>query len=129
MPVDPFELKEKISQMSDEELLRVVSVDTGQYRQEALDQAKSEMARRGLKFDPQANSIQCAKCGGVMEEGFIPDYGDHAYVRPVKWVEGKPEKSFWTGTKVGDRREAEISVYRCPACGYVEFYAIEEAAG
>lgn len=131
MHVEPFELQEKISQMSDEELLRMVGVDARQYRQEALDLAKSEMARRGLAFDQQANdqqanSIQCIKCAGLMEEGFIPDYGHYEYVRPLMWVEGKPEKSFWTGTKIGDRRGANIAVYRCTACGYIEFYAREE---
>jgi hypothetical protein len=73
MHVEPFELTKKISQMSDEELLSMVGVDARQYRQEALEQAKAEISRRGLKFDPQATSIQCAKCEGLMEEGFIPD--------------------------------------------------------
>lgn len=126
MNVNPFEIKERISQMSDEELLRVVGVDARQYRPEALALAKSEIARRGLTFDPQANSISCGKCAGLMEEGFIPDFGHYEFVRPVRWIEGKPEKSFWTGTNIDDRREANITAYRCRECGYVEFYAIEE---
>ena len=127
MRVEPSELKEKISRMSDEELLQMVGAHARQYRQEALDYARSEIARRGLAFDPQENSVRCSKCAGVMEEGFIPDFGHYQYVRPLRWVEGKPERSFWTGTKVGDRREANVSAYRCTACGYVELYALAEA--
>jgi hypothetical protein len=127
MNVNPFEMKESVSQMSDEELLRVVSVDAGQYRPEALALAKAEMARRGLATDNQVNRIKCVKCAGVMEEGFVPDFGHYEYVRPLKWIEGKPEKTFWKGTKVEDRRDANISAYRCRECGYVELYAKEES--
>jgi hypothetical protein len=128
MQVEPSELKEKISRMSDEELLRMTGVDARQYHQEALDYARSEMARRGLALDPQENSIRCAKCAAVMEEGFIPDFGHLEYVRPLRWIEGKPERAFWTGTKISDRREANISAYRCTACGYIEFYALAETS-
>src|SRR4051812_38394739 len=123
---DPFEMKERISQMSDEELLRVVSVDAEQYVPEALALATSEIARRGLIIEPQSDGIKCSKCSGVMEEGFIPDFGHNEYVRPLKWIEGKPEKSFWRGTKVEDRRHTNISTYRCRECGYLELYAKEE---
>ena len=126
MDANPFEMKEKISQMSDEELVRVVSVDAGQYRSEALALAKSEIARRGLTIDLQFDGIKCVKCAGVMEEGFIPDFGQYEYVRAVRWIEGKPEKSFWSGTKIDNRKEAHISAYRCRECGYVEIYAKEE---
>jgi predicted nucleic-acid-binding Zn-ribbon protein len=126
MRVEPSELKEKISRMSDEELLRMVGARAHQYRQEALDYAWSEIARRGLAFDPQENSLRCPKCAGDMVEGFIPDFGHNEYVRSLRWVEGKPERSFWKGAKVGDRRQADVSAYRCTACGYVEFYALAE---
>ena len=121
MQADAFELKEQISQMPDEELLKMVGVDARQYRWEALELAKTEIARRGLAFNPQANIIRCSKCPGAMEEGFIPDYGHYGSVRPVTWVEGKPESSFWTGTAILDRRTAKISVYRCTACGHLSF--------
>ena len=126
MHVESSELREKISRMSDEELLRMAGADASQYRREAIDYAVSEIARRCLAFDPQENAVRCAKCAGVMEEGFIPDFGPHEYVQPVRWVEGRPEPSFWRGTEIGDRREVTLSAYRCTACAHVEFYAFEE---
>ena len=118
MDVDPYEMKESISQMSDEELLGVVTVDADQYRPEALEIAKAEIGRRGLTIE----SVTCAKCSGVMEEGFIPDFGHYEYVRLLKWIEGKPEKSFWKGMKVDEELGATLSAYRCRECGYIELY-------
>jgi len=125
MKVEPFELKEEISQMPDEELLQMVSADARQYRWEALELARTEIARRGLAIPP-AYIVRCAKCEGVMEEGFIPDFGHYQYVRPLTWVEGRPQHSFWSGTVIGDRRMVNISVYRCTACGYLDFHALGE---
>ena len=67
-------------------------------------------------------SRNCPKCQGEMEEGFIADttYGG---VVTSKWVEGEPEKSFWTGIKTRDREQIQISTYRCAGCGYLESYA------
>jgi hypothetical protein len=45
-------LKNRISQLSNEELLRMVNIDYEQYRKEALDYARAEMDRRGLKIEP-----------------------------------------------------------------------------
>ena len=59
-----------------------------------------------------------------MDEGFISDesYGS---VSPSKWVEGRPEKSVWTGTKTQGKRQVAVKTFRCPACGYLESYAKE----
>ena len=44
--------------------------------------------------------MECAKCGGAMEEGFeITGPMAHG-VRPDEWVGGAPEPSIWTGTKL-----------------------------
>jgi len=69
-----------------------------------------------------ATDHNCSKCQGEMEEGFIADttYGG---VVTSKWVEGEPEKSFWTGIKTRDREQIQISTYRCTGCGYLESYA------
>jgi DNA-directed RNA polymerase subunit RPC12/RpoP len=128
MQVELSELQASLGRMSDEELLKMVSDDASQYRKEALDYARAEIARRGLESDRQDAGIECSKCAGRMEEGFIPDYGHFEIVRTARWVEGKPEKSFWTGTKIGGKREINISAYRCTSCGYMEFYAIEETS-
>jgi hypothetical protein len=57
-----------------------------------------------------------------MQEGFILDltYGG---TRVSQWVVGKPEWSFWTGMKVGDKEKREIESYRCTKCGFLESYA------
>jgi hypothetical protein len=67
-------------------------------------------------------SIECPKCGGEMERGFIADqtYGG---VLPSKWIEGAPESSFWTGVKTRGKVDVEVSTYRCAECGYLESYA------
>ncbi|WP_294337066.1 PF20097 family protein [uncultured Sphingomonas sp.] len=64
----------------------------------------------------------CPKCQGTMEEGFLLDesYGTRG---PADWVEGSPEKSIWTGVKLGDRMRLPIETWRCGRCGYLESYA------
>jgi hypothetical protein len=44
------ELKERISKLSDGELLNIVEVDPQAYRKEALDYAKAELIERNLQF-------------------------------------------------------------------------------
>lgn len=129
MDLESFELKQNIARMSDEELLKIVGADAPQYREDAINFAKSELARRGLQVDEQQSSIRCGKCDGAVEEGFIPDFGHYEYVRPLRWVEGTPERSFWSGTKIGDSRNVNIVAYRCTTCGLLEFYAAETSDG
>ena len=66
--------------------------------------------------------MNCPKCTSPMEEGFIKDEGYDA-VHASKWVEGAPEKSFWTGTKTEGKKQVQVLTYRCPRCGYLESYA------
>ena len=70
--------------------------------------------------------INCVKCEGFMEEGFIVDRGHYDSTRVETWVEGKPVKSFWTGIKVSDRQQFKVRTFRCANCGYLESYAVEE---
>jgi hypothetical protein len=65
---------------------------------------------------------ECPKCRKMMEEGFIADM-TYGAVLASKWIEGEPEKSFWTGTKTKGKRQVEILTFRCPDCGYLESYA------
>ena len=53
----------------------------------------------------------------------------HGGVMAARWVAGKPEPSFWTGTKVRDKEQRTLTTYRCPQCGYLESYAIEIVSG
>ena len=82
------ELKERITGLSDDELLKMVEVDFDDYRKEALDFAKAELISRGITFDePDTVSFSlqgsvetdasarelppCAKCGGNTRLGVL----------------------------------------------------------
>jgi hypothetical protein len=64
----------------------------------------------------------CAKCGRAMEAGFVLDHTHGAVMQSV-WIDGAPERSFWTGVKTKGRRRLPVTTYRCPKCGYLESYA------
>jgi hypothetical protein len=66
---------------------------------------------------------QCLRCKGPMELGFVLDRGHHNSAAEQTWIEGEPEKSFWTGIKTKDREKHAIETYRCERCGYLESYA------
>ena len=80
------QLKERISQMSDYELRQMVEVDYGDYRPEALEFAKSELAQRRVSFEipeikdagdendeqePEWADIPCGNCGEAMRAGLL----------------------------------------------------------
>ncbi|HEY1403850.1 MAG TPA: hypothetical protein VGB05_06970, partial [Pyrinomonadaceae bacterium] len=44
-------LRNRINRLSNAELLQMVNLDYEQYRKEALDYARAEMERRGLKIE------------------------------------------------------------------------------
>jgi hypothetical protein len=66
---------------------------------------------------------ECPKCDGRFEEGFTLDLGDHNARNQTTWVEGKPERSFWTGLRLKGRTRHNIVNYRCTRCGFLESYA------
>jgi hypothetical protein len=83
------ELKDRISQMSDRELLRIVEVEYDDYRKEALEFAEAELGKRSIPFErpessdeaeeandtdstaPPVSNLPCAKCGGVTRSGLL----------------------------------------------------------
>jgi predicted nucleic-acid-binding Zn-ribbon protein len=67
-------------------------------------------------------TTDCPKCRSRMEEGFIQDTTDHQ-VKTSRWIEGKPESSFFSGVKTKGKRNFEVVTYRCSRCGYLEEYA------
>ena len=69
-----------------------------------------------------ASAKSCPKCGGRMEQGFTPEAKDHATSVSL-WIEGPPEKSFWTGIKTRGRKKLKIESWRCGRCAYLENYA------
>lgn len=66
--------------------------------------------------------LSCPKCRARMEPGFLVDrtYGSD---ESAQWVEGAPERSFWTGVKTSGRSRRAVDTSRCTACGYLESYA------
>jgi hypothetical protein len=60
-----------------------------------------------------------------MSEGFVLDRGHGNAAAVQKWVEGEPERSFWTGLRTRGRDKFAISTWRCDRCGYLESYATE----
>jgi predicted nucleic-acid-binding Zn-ribbon protein len=77
-----------------------------------------------IKGDLQNMGIQsqsCAKCGGVMEEGYVPDRPEDK-VWPDIWVEGNPG---YKGVEKSGRKY-RIQAWRCMSCGYLELYADQE---
>jgi len=103
------ELKEKISQMSDGELLRIVGPDRGDYIEEAIGYAIRELRIRNIPFDESPPSREqardddeslettpfeippCEACGGAMRSGsliadkeltiFLPDNDEERFVQ------------------------------------------------
>lgn len=69
----------------------------------------------------------CSKCESSMEIGIILDH-TYGAITQSSWVEGKPEKSIWTGLKTRGKEHYNVQTYRCTNCGYLESYAVEEAA-
>lgn len=68
--------------------------------------------------------ITCTQCGGVTSKGFVLETGHYSVRSATLWVEGTPEKSFWSnGLKIEDRANYPITAYRCTQCGHLEFYA------
>ncbi len=74
--------------------------------------------------------LQCSKCQGSMEEGFLPEYA-HPTLLVTRWYPGAPREAEVRvlGMKVGEWLDVHqdkmrlVSTYRCTGCGYLESYA------
>lgn len=66
---------------------------------------------------------ECLRCRGPMEPGFVLDRGHHSVAQTQDWVEGEPERSFWTGLKTRGKEKVPVRTFRCERCGYLEAYA------
>ena len=72
------------------------------------------------------NPARCPKCSTSMEEGFLMDRSHRSSGKPSEWIEGKPERSFWFGTKTRGKSRIRVATYRCGRCGYLESFAPRE---
>lgn len=66
--------------------------------------------------------IECPKCTGRMETGFIIDE-IHGGTQVSQWVEGLPNRHWFLGMRTKGRRKLPITVYRCSRCGFLESWA------
>jgi len=109
------DLRDRMSQMSDEELLRIVEVDYDDYRKEALSFAEGELARRSVPFEkptPEvfahsetestpAATVTCRSCGKTM--------------RPALLFADKELTILFSD----DNEERFLRVFACSECGDV----------
>jgi hypothetical protein len=66
---------------------------------------------------------RCPKCDRPMDRGHVPDLS-HGQVMESSWAPGEAEgRRFLGGIKYAASELIPFSAYRCPSCGYVEFYA------
>ena len=65
---------------------------------------------------------QCPKCNGPVREGraYVDMWGWRV---PLRWVMGRPSKSYWTGLSFDGKERHDMASVRCDNCGYVELYA------
>ena len=71
---------------------------------------------------PRVEKVECPKCGGRMEPGFVMDTTHGGYVQS-HWLEGPPERSWWVGLKTKGKRKIAINTSRCSRCGFLESWA------
>jgi hypothetical protein len=57
-----------------------------------------------------------------MDEGYVLDHTHGGYMY-ANWVEGPPEKSFWTGLKLAGHTKLPVRTFGCRSCGFLESYA------
>ncbi len=70
------------------------------------------------------NDLKCPRCGSAMELGIVMDRAHYSDPQIPNWVEGIPERSFWTGLKLKGRETHPVRSYRGEKCGYLESYAL-----
>ena len=58
-----------------------------------------------------------------MEKGFVADKAHYSVPETQNWVEGVPERTFWSGIKLKGKEVLPVMTYRCERCGYLESYA------
>ena len=56
-----------------------------------------------------------------MTTGYLLDMNQAP--KAAEWVEGAPEKSFWLGLNLKNRRRFHVVADRCERCGFLELYA------
>ncbi len=66
---------------------------------------------------------KCGKCGGDMQEGYVPDAGRSGYDTAI-WVAGRPEFGLFGDAKISDKETYAVRTFRCIKCGFLESYTV-----
>src|SRR5262249_60340628 len=104
MSDDILELKKRISKLSDDELIEMVTVSAGDYRQEALDYAKAELQYRRVDWsqpEPEETQAPADQEAEPAETGVAPPSGANCFLcgsrlRPGTLVAGKKLTLFFS---------------------------------
>jgi hypothetical protein len=72
---------------------------------------------------------ECPKCRGVMTQGVAYVLDSNGARVPMKWVDGLPKKSLWTGLSLKGLASTDIIAARCGKCGFVELSVDPRARG
>src|SRR5262249_14355275 len=126
---DTQELKQRISKLSDDELIQMVTVDAGDYRQEALDYAKAELKYRRVDWsDAKSLSPEEAETAEHSESEHA-----EAAAAPAGPMCGSCGGSLRAGTLVAEkeltiifsdnREERFVRVMACTQCGQLSLSA------
>lgn len=67
--------------------------------------------------------MECPKCEGEMQQGFIPDLAHYRNPELPVWYPGTFKRSFWGGIAGKTRQRLYVQTWRCADCGYLEAYA------
>jgi hypothetical protein len=116
-----LKLKEKMSRLSDDELLNIVEVEAGDYRPEAVEFAKAELDLRGITYaelppQPLAGEDDGEYTGGGVPRERITCSRCGALTRPaVLFADREMTVVFSDGGE-----ERFVQVYVCSQCGRVE---------
>ena len=76
MKENALELKKKISGLSDDELLEMVTTNAGNYREEALNFAKAELTARGIELSTETESDSPAILEDDSDEPLLDSQGE-----------------------------------------------------
>ncbi|HEY6331151.1 MAG TPA: hypothetical protein VI756_17620 [Blastocatellia bacterium] len=141
MADDLERLKERITALSTEELLTMVSVEYKDYRQEALNFAMAELASRGVEYRSPLAKTFAASSGS---RAYEPPEGEPDEGEDEEDEDGSEDESGETGPPVckncgsearlgnlfsdreitivfGDNNEERfVEVHACPKCGNVQ---------
>lgn len=127
MAFEPDELRERIGALNDDQLLRMVYDESDQYRPEALEVAKEEIARRGLAAEEtpveeerseaeeageeaaeaalrSQQSLLCATCGSGLRPALL--VGESQVVAIFE----------------DNREQRFVRAFVCPKCGTADLF-------